>query len=254
MFGACIILYLSAYLYPAGSPAIEKSTGVQQTKNDQKDERTFTVLRLLEQHVDEVKFEDSPLDEVLKWFRDQGLKNMIIRWAPIELSGNINRNMPINLQLSDITLGDLLDYVLAEASQSVQTRDESITYIVESGVITFSTRADMKDDMFIRLYNISSIVHPVPGRDSPGSIQSCSSHASVNNVEIPQIAGNSPREKKIQQLYETLLSIESDTWEIYGGKGWIQRQGDRFMIYQCVEVHEIIGGTVRRGGSETWGE
>ena len=70
--------------------------------------RTLEMLRRLQTPVEHVDFDDT-FGEILEWFKERGVRNLIINWDLVEQSGSITKDTQITLSMEAVTLGELLD-------------------------------------------------------------------------------------------------------------------------------------------------
>ena len=50
-------------------------------------------------------------------------------------------------------------------------------------------------------------------------------------------------QEELQQLIDVIKTVRPETWQDGGGPGTLQAFGDKLVISQTIEMHEIIGGT-----------
>ncbi len=86
-------------------------------------DRTADVMRLLNREIPAADFDQENFEDVLEWFRAQGLKNIVVHWQKVEDAGDIDRATPVDLRVSDLTLGELLDLALSTVSASAADAD-----------------------------------------------------------------------------------------------------------------------------------
>ena len=121
-------------------------------------DRTADVMRLLNREIPAVSFDQETFEDVLDWFRAQGLKNIVVHWQKIEDAGDIDRATPVELRVSDLTLGELLDLALSTVSASAFNPGGRLSYRIVNGLIRISTRADFADEIVVRTYDIENLL------------------------------------------------------------------------------------------------
>ncbi|MCH8912871.1 MAG: hypothetical protein IIA33_04815 [Planctomycetes bacterium] len=121
-------------------------------------DRTADVMRLLNREIPAVSFDQETFEDVLDWFRAQGLKNIVVHWQKIEDAGDIDRATPVDLRVSDLTLGELLDLALSTVSASAFNPGGRLSYRIVNGLIRISTRADFADEIVVRTYDIENLL------------------------------------------------------------------------------------------------
>ena len=121
-------------------------------------DRTLQVMRRLNAVVPEVDFNEEPFGDVLDWFRKQGLKNIVVRWRKLEDFGDIDRSTPITMQLSDQTLGELLDLALEIVSSEALLPNGRLFYRISNGLLQISTREHYANEIVVRTYLIEDLL------------------------------------------------------------------------------------------------
>ncbi len=121
-------------------------------------DRTADVMRLLNREIPAVSFDQETFEDVLDWFRAQGLKNIVVHWQKVEDTGDIDRSTPVELRVSDLTLGEVLDLALSTVSASASDPDGRLSYRIVNGLIQISTQADFADEIVLRTYNIEFLL------------------------------------------------------------------------------------------------
>lgn len=121
-------------------------------------DRTLQVLRQLNKVVPEVEFDEEPFEAVLEWFREQGLKNIVVRWRKLEEFGDIDRSTTITMQLRDQTLGELLDMALEMVSSEASAASGRLFYRISNGLLQISTREHYANEIVVRTYLIENLL------------------------------------------------------------------------------------------------
>ncbi len=121
-------------------------------------DRTLDVMRLLNREIPAADFDQETFEDVLDWFRAQGLKNIVVHWQKIEDAGDIDRSTPVELRVSDLTLGELLDLALRTVSDSASNPSGRLSYRIVNGLIRISTQADFADEVVVRTYDIEALL------------------------------------------------------------------------------------------------
>ena len=124
-------------------------------------DRTVALLKLLQTPAKQVEFDDTPLEEALQWFKDQGLKNVVVRWKVLERLGDIDKSTPITLSLQDVTFGEALNMVLSLISDETPTQQDRLTYHVFDGMLKISTQADFDSRVYTRTYYVEDLLYPL---------------------------------------------------------------------------------------------
>lgn len=245
-------------------------------------ERTKAMLRLLDSSIEAVQFDATPLEEVFDWFKTQGLNNLIVSWKVLENTGEITRDTPITLELQDLPLGELLDHVLAQASDATRLEEDQLTYHIFDGIVYVSSRGDFDRQIYTRAYYVEDLLQPILRNQLLPYLQIGQQTAYVAELD-PQVAGGAVaqrpiidvidtgsrhgpgdpgygkpdfkamREAELEKLIALLKTVRPQTWTGSGGKGTLSAFGEKLVINQTIEMHEIIGGAfekVRTGPPE----
>ena len=265
----------SALGQSAKKPGFKKRPASSEAKAgrraQKRQDRTVAMLKLLTRPVEEVEFDELPLSETLGWFKDQGLKNLIVSWKVLERNGEITKDTPITLALQDVKLGEVLDMVLSLVSDEAQSDPERLTYHVFDGMVKISTREDFDRRTYTRTYYVEDLLYPITLNELMPYLQVGQQFAYVAELD-PAIASGAVaqrpiidvintgthqgpggpetgrpdfqgvREDQLDELVALLKTVRPPTWDEQGGRGTITPFSDKLVISQTIEMHEIIGG------------
>jgi hypothetical protein len=233
--------------------------------------RSLALLRALGKPVSRIELDEEPFEEVMAWFREQGLANVVIRWQVLDSAGTVSRDTPITLALENMTLGELLDMVLEQASFGAGLASDELTYHIVSGILQISTRADFDRMNYTRTYYVEDLLQPIMVNTLLPFLQIGEQFAYVAELDPVVASGaaaqrpiidvidsgslfgpgeperghpdfESMREEELEKLINLLKQVRPETWRENGGKGTVQPFGERLVITQNIEMHEIIGG------------
>ena len=278
---ACLIMAGSAPVpapgfEPPKLPASLKKPRLSETQKDKariqkRRDRTIALLRLLNTRVEQVQFDDESLEDAFAWFREQGLKNIIVRWKVFAQIGEIEKGTPITLSLQDVTLGEALDLVLELVSGAASSEQDRLTYHVFDGMLKISTRADFDRQVYTRTYYVEDLLYPISLNELLPFLRVGQSFAYVSELD-PAVASGAVaqepiidvidtgsfhgpgdpgygrpdfegmREEELAKLVNLLKQVRPQSWQEGGGRGTITPFSDKLIISQTIELHEIIGG------------
>ena len=274
---ACLILAGQAPAFdPPKLPASMKKPRLSAKQKDQariqkRRDRTIALLRLLNTRVERVQFDDESLEDAIAWFREQGLKNIIVRWKVLAQVGEIGKATPITLSLQDVTLGEALDLVLELISGAASSDQDRLTYHVLDGMLKISTRADFDRHVYTRTYYVEDLLYPISLNELLPFLQIGQSFAYVSDLD-PAVASGAVaqepiidvidtgsfhgpgdpgygrpdfkgmREEELAKLVNLLKQVRPGSWQEGGGRGTITPFSDKLVISQTIEMHEIVGG------------
>ena len=142
----------------AGQSLTSKFQRINTDQRRSRVDRTLTVLRQLNKTVLAVEFDEEPIEDVLNWFRERGLKNIVVHWRKLDAFGDIDRSTPVTLAVTDTTLGELLDLVLETTSQEASQPEGRLFYRIVSGMIEISTRQHYAREIVVRTYPVEDLL------------------------------------------------------------------------------------------------
>jgi hypothetical protein len=233
-------------------------------------ERLLKVTRALAADAGAVHFEDESFEDVIDWMRGHGLPNIIVDWARIESAGG-SRDAAVSLRLEGLSVGEVLDFVLETASEEAFVPTDRLTYEIDRGVVRITTMGRAAERYVVRVYDIEHLLHgKVVYGDAPeisvagtgnqggggGGATGNSSGGEGSNIfnegqggaggaGNPGIEFDARRAAKLQTLLGLLRRIRPETWMETprgSGQGTVTAFGDKIVITQLPEVHEMIGG------------
>lgn len=113
----------------------------------------------------ELAFENTPLGDVLELCRRSADVNMHVNWKALGAS-NVDKNTPVSLQLSNVTIAKVLDLVL-EGINAGKDKTGSVYWIVDGGVMLVSTGAALDTEMRTRTIEVADLLMVVPNFKGP---------------------------------------------------------------------------------------
>lgn len=256
---------------PRPAPRQAAAPAARARPADRSAARTLRLLAALRRPCPVVSFDQVPLQDALAWIQAQGIDNIMVKWKTIEQTGAVDRARPVSLQLEDLTVGEVLDMILDQASLPAATLDQELTYHVFDGLLIISTRGDFDQTVVTRTYPVAHLLNRVTLNELAPYL-AIGNQVSVGGATGAQVApgsaalggGSRPihsgvvfgpgdpgtrmpdfdeeHAEELANLIELLQSIRPETWKGNGGRGSIDAFGDRLVISQTIEMHEIIGG------------
>ena len=142
------VLSLAAASYAQIGPAAD--TGAVRA-------RTPSTLAFLAEPIDQVAFEDAPLDQVLEWLASLTPMNVVVRWQILEESG-IERDKPITMNVRNLRLSQVLWMLMDEAGGT----DIKLAYRASGELLIISTEEDLGQEMVVRVYDVSDLLVQAP--------------------------------------------------------------------------------------------
>lgn len=227
--------------------------------------RTPNTLKNLNARIEQVSFEDAPLDQVMDWLGTITPMNVNVKWQVLEDAG-VNRDKPITMNVSNLRLSQVLWLLMQEASGP----DLKLAYRASGDLLIISTADDLGKEMVVRVYDVSDLLVRVTNfRNAPqlditqasqgggqggGSSQNIfggnSGGGSMQDEDSQRGSAQGQEEDQdIQKLIDLIVqTVEPDSWAINGGLGTIQSfQGKLLVVRNNILVHQALGGYVEEG-------
>jgi hypothetical protein len=217
------------------------------------------VSRQLSTNIPELRFQGVTFGDAIDFIRDVSGANITVNWKAIESTG-VTRDSQVNLHLTAIKLRKALEMLLTEVAGG-----DSVTYVVDQGVIEVTSR-ELADKMLItRVYPVEDLIMVIPDfTDAPGfSLEaaqngggggsSSSSGQGGQAMVANQLftgtgqAGNTEQVKtKSERAQELVDLIEAvvfpDIWKENGGTSSVRYYNGMLVVTAPRTVQESIGG------------
>jgi len=259
---------------PAGRAGAPRPAATQPLANAA--QPALAVSQLLSRRIERIEWDERPFDEVIDWLQGLGPINVVVAWRALDAE-TVTRDTPVTLRMKEATVGAVLKEVLSQLSE-----DGSLRYRAAGSTLTISTREDFNRVLYVRMYDVSDLVHPTPDFRGPGPGPLGGGLAGGMNgmggagagvggglgtgamsgggfgegyASGTQKGGNAGAgngatiEERLEQLADRIKkTIEPDSWEDKGGRGTIRLFQRRLVVRNTVEVHERIGGPIAEDG------
>jgi hypothetical protein len=222
---------------------------------------------LLRKPIDRVEWDEAPFEDVIDWLKDMGGDNVNIipRWGQLA-NESVDRDSPITLQLVNTTVAEVLNEVLEQLSEDGQLRYHGI-----GNKLKISARSDFDRKLYRRVYDVTDILFRVPnlGQGAPEiDLQQTTGGGAGGGGGGQSIfsggGGGGSQEEAGEQAEQNLLetlenlrelieqTIEPETWTSEeqrdtGGRGRIRIFNRSLVVYNTIEVHEMIAGRFELG-------
>ena len=217
-------------------------------------------LKNLNERIEEVSFQDAPLDQVMNWLSGLTPMNVVVRWQVLEDAG-IERDKPITMQIHEVRLSQVLWMILDEAGGT----DITLAYRASGNLLIISTAEDLGKEMVVKVYDVSDLLvkaqdfYGAPhmdlsntqnnqgGQGGGGSIFSNSGGGGSNVDDQQQQGRNGEQDNSdIQELINLIVqTVEPDSWADNGGTGRIQPFRNLLVVRNNLLVHQQLGGYVQ---------
>lgn len=240
-----------------------------------------STLATLAKSVPEVDWEDTPLETIIEWLREQGPINVVVRWRALQIDG-IDPDTEVTLRLRNTTVGQALTYAL----EQLATIPGEIRYRTFGNALHISTTADFNQKMHMRVYSVADILRTIPRfTDAPqisldqqgqgqgggrggggggiggggGGSGGGRGGGGIGQSTGPIFGGGRgggqqgreedddaevDEERMIELIDLITATVEPDSWNVNGGRGSIEGFNARVIVIRnSIEVHEQLGGT-----------
>ena len=207
-----------------------------------------STLALLSERLDQVDFDEAPLDQVIEWLSDLTAMNVVVQWQVLEELG-IERDRPITLHIHNLRFSQALWMILSEAGGP----DVRLGYRAEEDLLVISSRDKLAQDMVIKVYDVADLLLNAPRfsgapqinlTSTTGNGQS-SAFDDGGSESTDESEGSDVQQTKIDQLMEIITeTVEPDSWISLGGQGTIAAFDDMLIIRNTYQVHQLLGGFV----------
>jgi len=134
----------------------------------------------LKREIERLSFSEIELKDVITFLREYSDANIHVIWRALTAAG-IEQTTKVSVDVRKITVKRALDLVLKDVSGSGAAAPESeLTYVIEGGVLTISTKADLAKNPITRAYDVRDLLVPVPDFEGPRIELRQASQASSN--------------------------------------------------------------------------
>jgi len=219
------------------------------------------IRALLLNRVDEVRWDETPLGDVVEWLAAQstehGQVSVVVRWRALNIE-SLDRDAPVTLTMRGVTVKDVLDEVLDQLSDL-----DPLTYVGKDNVLKISTKSDFDRKLYNRVYDISDILVKVksftgsPQIDLQQQQQSSGGGGSSGQAQVQSIFsgqggggeddddedGDEEDKERAEEVITFIQAvIEPLSWDENGGLGSMAVLNKQLSVRNTLSVHEQLGG------------
>lgn len=216
-------------------------------------------LRILNQRIPDVRFQDTPFEQVMEWLADLTQLNISVRWQTLQDAG-VERDTPISIQARNLRLTQVLWLIMNDAGGS----EVKLGYRASGNLMVLSTAADLDKEMITKIYDVSDLLTTLPqatrqaafdvtqgmgqsggsgGGGGGGSGMFGGQGSGINQGQDTQNQTSGATE--IQTLVELIeQTVEPDSWRTNGGPGTIVPFQRMLIVRNTILVHQRLGGYV----------
>jgi len=229
-------------------------------KSQEEAAKDLKARRRLEETVNVVSFDQTPLHEVLTYFRNEtpaGIfaqwvsgpsefmadahtpVDIFVHWAELNKIG-IDKNTPVKVDLRRVSFGSALRSVL----RAVDDEARRLDYTIDDGVITITTKEDLQSERYriVKVYDIRDMVVPDVHVTTPFP-----PIGAAREEPTPLMVARAASDiaKEIINVIET--TVATDSWVSRGGKvGYLTELNGQLIINQTVDNHIMIYNLLRQ--------
>ncbi len=120
------------------------------------------LLKKLDAQILEVSLSDVEFEKVANWLYTVSGANIVINWPALEAAGLDRLAMLVNLRINNVRFKKVLELVLQQAGGTVV-----LGYVVDEGVILISTKEDLEQKTYTKVYDIRDLIFSVPNAPRP---------------------------------------------------------------------------------------
>ncbi len=246
-----------------GLMLLSSTAMAQRLANRGRTARPRNTLAVLNQRIEEINFDEAPLDQVMSWLAEITKLNVMVKWQVLEDNG-IERDKPISIHAKNLRLSQILWMIMSEAGGT----DVTLAYRASGNLLVLSTAKDLGSEMIVRVYDVSDLLVRLPrftgapnidiqqvgqnaGTVGGGGTNIFGGSTGTSSTQDDQQYGNQQAgiggvdEETMQRLIDLIqTTIEPDTWAANGGEGTIQAFGPQLVVRNNILVHQLIGGPV----------
>ncbi len=210
--------YADLLVYPENWVDLTRARLGDQSQQDSAANRTARAR--LADDLKEISADQQGLEKVINFLRDNTGTNIFVNWKALEAAG-LDRNTPVSVSLRDVPFSKALTTILASVGGTA-----NLSYTVDDGVITISTRDDLVASVPPRVatYDIRDLlIQPdnsiPPSLDISTASQSASGSGGgggqslFGNTQTQQNAPNMDRDVIVKGITDAIIqTVAPETW------------------------------------------
>ncbi len=177
--------------------------------------------KLRTQRLENVRFEDAGLEDVLKWLRVATGSNFVLKRSALAKAGIDPADIHVTLTLEKVTPATLLGLVLQPHDLAAQ---------VKGNVVYVTTRVDAMGKPVTRIYSISHITWTKVDFIAPDINLYPSNFTPIEEYESEVVVENDPLNTgdAVAELLQDLVA--PGEWD---NEGWAVRATDRYLVIRA---------------------
>lgn len=248
--------------YPSDWPQISFKRGEPMQYSETAQNRA--VLAVLQDKRIPVSFSDNAFGDVMDFFAQVSGLNIDIDWESLELIG-VDRETPVTLKLTNVTLETVLDRVLAKVS------DPGVPagWAVNDGILTIASDEVLRRNTLLEIYDIRDLLIDIPDYTNAPQFDLNSAFQNTGGgrggggggsgrspfTQTGQQGGGPgggvqrrTRDEMITEIVDIITSnVDYDGWQENGGEtGSIREFNGNLIITNTPKNHRAIIGLLRK--------
>lgn len=212
--------------------------------------------RQLEAALPDVRFEETPFEQVMEFLADMTKVNLSVDWTDLVDNG-IERDKPVTVQLSNITFRTVLNEVLTQVGGDVH-----LAFAIGDGLLRVATKEKLDRDKLVLIYDIRDLLVNIPratrqssfdvtqgmgqGGQSGGGGGSGTGMFGQGTQQQQQGQDQYGDQQGSRQLAEQIMDIirqtvEPDSWRENGaGDASVRELNGQLIIYNTSDAHRQV--------------
>lgn len=248
--------------YPSDWPQISFKRGEPMQFSESAVNRA--VLATMQDKRIPVNFSSHAFGDVLQFYEQVSGLNMDIDWESLEMIG-VDRESPVTLKLTNVTLETVLDRVLAKVSDP----DIPAGWAVNDGILTIASDEVLRRNTLLEIYDIRDLLIDIPDYtnapqfdlnsafQNSGGGRGGGGGGGGGRSPFTQTGGQGPggqqgerrtRDEMIDEIVDIITSnVDYDGWQENGGEtGSIREFNGNLIITNTPRNHRAIIGLLRK--------
>ena len=208
----------------------------------------------------DVRFEETAFDQFIALLGEMTKLNLAVDWTDLTDNG-VERDNPVTVQLSNVTVRTMLSEVLTQVGGDVQ-----LAYTVGDGLVRIATKAKLDRDKLALIYDIRDLLIDIPraarsagfdvsqglgqggaggagGGGGGGAGGGMFGQGQQRQQQQQGRQGEQARDDLVRKITEIIQeTVEPDSWREGGGggDGSIQELQGQLIVYNTSDAHRQV--------------
>jgi general secretion pathway protein D len=154
--------------YPRNWKQLSESRKEFEAQGAGETEADAALREKLKREIERLSFAEIELKDVIQFLREYSDANIHVNWRALTAAG-IEQTTKVSVDVRKISVKRALDLVLRDVSGSgaAAGAESELRYVVDGGVLTISTKADLAKEPIRRVYDVRDLLVPVPDFEGP---------------------------------------------------------------------------------------